>query len=78
MPIDTATPFYANLDGLPVRGNYSEAWIYADNKWQKTHPAEINHNAHVMTQAAFAEMFGELPDLPSAAFHSGDKLSSTG
>ena len=65
MPI--TTPKYGSLDGMPVRYNDGEAWVYADNSWQRDF-AEVHTEARRLNANDFAKWFGPLPALPSAAF----------
>lgn len=78
MPTNPTTPLYGILDGAPYRFNDGEAWTYVEDKWHMVNAAEINVHGHILTAEGFSEAFGELPDLPSMAFHSGDRRSSTG
>jgi hypothetical protein len=64
----TATPYFGSMDGYPVRGTDSEAWIFQDGKWQPLHPAEGSAKASVLTEADFKERFGELPHLAGDGF----------
>jgi hypothetical protein len=63
-------PKYANLDGMPVRYDNGEAWVYADNSWQRTDFAEVHTQARMLNAYGFAKRFGQLPALLSAAFQS--------
>jgi hypothetical protein len=61
---------YGAYDGDAYRFNDGEAWVYAENKWHMVNNAEIMNHGHELTPEAFADAFGELPDLPSTAFQS--------
>lgn len=71
-------PKYGSLEGSPVRFTDDEAWVFAQNAWHPNNSAEALHGARVMDAAAFAQLFGALPPLPSNAFQSADKPSKTG
>ena len=63
---------FAVIYGMQVKEglSYGEAWVYAENKWHMVNNAEIMNHGHELTPEAFADAFGELPDLPSTAFQS--------
>lgn len=63
------TPKYGSLEGHPVRFIDDEAWVFAKNAWHPNNSAEVLVGAHVMSEAEFRKDFGELPPLPSKAFH---------
>ena len=69
---------YGSLEGHPVRFSDDEAWVFAKNAWHPANSAEALHGARVMDEDAYRVLFGDVPPLPSNAFHSGDKAASTG
>lgn len=74
----TSSVKYARLEGLPVRYTLSEAWVYADGEWKWANPVEVYAHAGVMTAEEFDASFGQLPALPTSAFHEGGNAASTG
>ena len=59
---------YAYLDGKPVRLNDREAWWLVDGVWKALHPADVGHDAKLISEEQFNSMFPSLPQLPSTAF----------
>lgn len=61
---------YGAFDSCPTRYTDHEAWIFANGKWRNLPPGEVLTEVRPMTQSEFEKDFGEIPALPSAAFHS--------
>jgi hypothetical protein len=57
------------LDENPVRFTDQEAWWLVEGIWSQITVAEVLDNAVVLSQARYNEMFGDLLQLPSSAFH---------
>lgn len=60
---------FGMLDENPVRFTDQEAWWLVEGIWSQITVAEVLDNAVVLSQARYNEMFGDLLQLPSSAFH---------
>jgi hypothetical protein len=63
---------FGSFESYPTRFTDHEAWVLIDKKWRKFNVAEIKMGATVLSEATYVEAFGQLPPLPSIAFHSGE------
>jgi hypothetical protein len=59
---------YAYFDGKPVCLNDHEAWWLVEGVWKALHPADVGHDAKLISEEQFNSMFPSLPQLPSTAF----------
>jgi hypothetical protein len=71
------SPYFASLEGNPLRGVAGEAWIYHDAKWKPFDSADAAVNAALLTEEEFTTRFGQLPDLPKTAFRDADGRAAT-
>ena len=62
---------YGSFESFPARFTLYEAWVLINGAWKTMNAAEVNNSAALLSMAEF-EKFGQLPDLPAAAFHSGE------
>lgn len=67
----TTTPKFGAFEGCPVRFVKTEAWVFAKGAWHQIDPVEVSVTAHVLDEQAYRKAFGDVPDLPKTAFHSG-------
>lgn len=65
-----AQPEYGSFESYPARFTDTEAWVFINGEWKSFHPAEMAHGAGVMTEAAYIDLFGQVPALPKTAFQS--------
>jgi hypothetical protein len=62
---------YGAFESYPCIYNEREGWVLFDTEtsdWRKMPLAEIEMTARPMSEAEFKQTYGELPDLPKAAF----------
>ena len=61
-------PYFASMNGHPVRGTFREAWELIDGAWVRVDSTDTITNAALTTEADFTARFGTLPPLPTGAF----------
>jgi hypothetical protein len=66
---------YGDLDGLPIRYNDKEAWVFGNGVWKQIDVADAHHKAVILGEASFNKVYPDLPALPITAFQSSDKPS---
>jgi hypothetical protein len=63
---------YATLERRPVRFNDREAWWVINGSWVPMPLVEAHHNAGLLSQGEYGELFKDLPQLPSTAFSASE------
>jgi hypothetical protein len=66
------TPRFASMNGHPVRQTLAEAWELIDGAWIQIDATYAANKAVLMYEDDFAARFGQLPELPAAAFRTRD------
>jgi hypothetical protein len=68
---------FADWEDTPVVVSPGEAWAFVNGAWARRDSTEMSAKARVVSEERFKRLFGELPPLPTTAFHSSDKPSKT-
>jgi hypothetical protein len=53
---------------VPARWRPDEAWAYVGDRWVAVDPTDAGVNGRLLARAAYEQLFGPLPPLPSNAF----------
>jgi hypothetical protein len=67
-PSGTAKIQFGMLDGNAVRFTGTEAWALLEGAWRKVSVDDVLSDAVVLSQARYAKLYPEVPELPASAF----------